>query len=202
MSTVPRRQELLRIPSVTLNRWPWSVIHLQGLVEIKDLWGAWEKCGQPYWSFCWCSKPSSDRTTEREKSPRRIMVTSFYSPMLQDKCWKSLRSSGLKAVDVDGVDFKDDLSSLGTGNISDTGEFHIEDCCPRSSCLKSIQLTCPSLFSRASSLCYVLLEIATSMRGKILPWTACPKLRSLSIIVYWHLWEWQYPFITITYKEN
>lgn len=54
-------------------------------------------------------------------------------------------SSGLKAVNVDGVVFKEDLSSLGRGNISDTGVFHIKDCCPLSRCLKSIQLACPLL---------------------------------------------------------
>lgn len=60
------------------------------------------------------------------------MVSPFYSPMLQDKkLLKSLWSSGLKAVNVDGVDFKD-LSSLGRANISDRGEFHVGDCCPLS----------------------------------------------------------------------
>lgn len=139
-----------------LNRWPWSVIHLQGLVEIKDLWGAWENVASPTSPSAGAANPApvapfSDGTTEREKSPRRMMATSFYSPMLWDKWWKSLTPLGLKTVNVDGVDLKDDLPSLGRGNTSDTGEFHIEDCCPLSSCLKRIQLACPTLFSRASS---------------------------------------------------
>lgn len=162
---------------------------------------AWENAASPTCPSAGAANPApvtpfSDGTgneissDEREKSPRRMMAVSFHSPMLQDKWWKSLTSSDLKAVNMDGVDFKDDLPSLGRGNISDTGECLVEDCCPLSSCLKSIQLACPTLSQGPHHYVTCCLRLQRLQEVRFFHKQRVLNLRFLRIIVYWRLWEW------------
>lgn len=132
----------------------------------RIFWVAWKNVAKPYRSFCWCSKANSHISlfwwNNREgKLPKDDNGDSFLltHPMLSDKkWWKSLQSSGLKAVSVDGADFEKEHSSLGSSNISGAGELSIKGCCPLSSWLESsIKLAGPFL-SRASSLCCTLLS--------------------------------------------
>lgn len=104
------------------------------------------KPGQPYQPFCWCGKPSSCALLFRRKRPQgKQWWLLFTHPCYKiKKLLKSLWSSGLKAAPADRVDVKENLSSLGWGNISNTGEFHRETC-PLSSQLMSNQLACPTL---------------------------------------------------------
>jgi len=84
MSIEPRRRELLRMPSVTQRM--TLVSHSSTRTGANQ--GSSRCLGKHPPAGAATPAPAppfSDGTTEREKTPRRMMATSFYSPMLQDK---------------------------------------------------------------------------------------------------------------------
>lgn len=133
----------------------------------------------------------SDGKAPKEKSSNSFLLT--HATRQKNKEPLVLRC---KCCECGWGRFKEDLSSLGRGNTSKTGEFQKRRLLPSWQLTEhSLGMSCP--LSRASVLRYLLFEIAMSARDKILPWTPCPKLKFLYIRVYWRLWEWQYPFINI-----
>lgn len=63
-----------------LNRWPWFVIHLQGLGEIEDLWVAWENMASPTGPSAGAANPApappfSDGKVLRENNGVSFLLT-------------------------------------------------------------------------------------------------------------------------------